>query len=310
MDVKITTYNVHSCIGTDNLYSADRIATVIKVVQPDIVCLQEVEVNDTLTKTRLWSQYHDDDQPGLIAATAGLDYYVFVPAIRSKTDSDWKERHQQVFDSDVSGNVVTPPVRNTLERHPLKHTVDSTSGKFGIAILSKFPILQIKTHYYQRYKKKTQRNAMACLIDLPNKKLVWVVNTHLGCHFIGREQAQQSRELVLFIHSLEKRSEICEVVLCGDFNSPPWYSCIRELKRHGLRDVANNYGGTFPSHERVVGMPKSLGRCCRKFLRLDYVFLRNGGGIVCKIVYVYDDSSDTSSLASDHLPVCAVLVII
>jgi endonuclease/exonuclease/phosphatase family metal-dependent hydrolase len=310
MEIKITTYNIHSCIGTDNLYSADRIATVIQGDRPDIVCLQEVEVNNTPTKTRIWSQYHEDDQPALIAAKTGLKYHVFVPAIHSKAESNWKERHQNVFDLDVSGNIAIPAVSNLVERQPLHHNVDSTTGKFGIAILSKFPILQIRTHYYKRYKKKTQRNAMACLIELSNKKLVWVVNTHLGCHFIGREQAHQSKELVLFIHSLEKRSDICGVILCGDFNSPPWYYCIGDLKRHGLQDVwqhSRKFEGTFPSHEQVFRIPKSLGRCFRKLLRLDYIFL--DGGIVCNIAYVYDNCSDESSLASDHLPVCAVLLI-
>jgi len=42
-------------------------------------------------------------------------------------------------------------------------------------------------------------------------------------------------------------------------------------------------------------------------LRLDYIFLC--GGVVCKIAYVYDDCSDASLVASDHLPVCAVLFI-
>eukprot|EP00985_Skeletonema_marinoi_P001104 scaffold450_cov105-Skeletonema_marinoi.AAC.1 len=314
MDIKVTTYNIHSCIGTDNLYFTDRIAAVIQGDQSDIVCLQEVEVNNVPTKTRIWSHIHGDDQPALIASKAGLKYHVFVPAIRSKADSKWKERHQNVSDLDVSGNITMPAVlssaeNNLMERQPLNHNIDSTMyAKFGIAILSKFPIRQIRTHYYIRYKKKTQRNAMACLIELPNKKQVWVVNTHLGCHFIGREQAQQARELALFVHSLQRDSCICAVITCGDFNSPPWFSCTRELKRQGLRDVwqhKRRFGGTFPSHEQAIGMP-FIGKCFRKLLRLDYIFLY--GGVVCKIAYVYDGCSD-ASLASDHLPVCAVLFI-
>jgi endonuclease/exonuclease/phosphatase family metal-dependent hydrolase len=317
MDVKITTYNIHSCIGTDNLYSTDRIASVIKNNQPDIVCLQEVEVNDDdiiPTKTRVWSKHHGDDQPELIASKAGLEYYVFVPAIRSKADSNWKERHQYVSDLHVSGNIVLPTDHSreeckSLERQHLHHAIESTTGKFGLAILSNLPILSIRTHYYKRYKKKTQRNAMACLIKLPNKNLVWVVNTHLGCHCIGQEQGQQAKELLLFIHSLERKTEICGVIVCGDFNSPPWYSCITELKHQGLRDVwqtsRGRLCGTFPSHEQVVGMPKFL-RCFRKLLRLDYIFLTDR--IICKIAYVCDDCSD-ASLASDHLPLCAVLFV-
>ncbi len=300
----ILTYNIHSCIGTDNVYSVDRVANVIQKANSDIVCLQEVEVNDAFLKNRIWSQYHRDDQVALIANKAKFKYHVFVPAIRSRAESNWKERHQDVSDNDVilSGSIDNVP-EVTKEK---KHLQDM--GKFGIAILSKFPIMQIKTYYYKRYKKKTRRNAMACLIALPDeRKQVWVVNTHLGCHFIGKEQYEQSEQLSMFIHSLlEKRSEVCGVITCGDFNSPPWYSCIRRLKtRHGLRDAWDqsaatlSIGGTFPSHEQVIS---KFGCCIRKLLRLDYIFLC--GHIQCKVVYVYDDC--LTALASDHLPLCAV----
>ena len=322
MDVKVTSYNIHSCIGTDNLYSVDRIANVIQKENPDIVCLQEVEVNDSSLKNRIWSKHHCEDQPELITnRVGGLKYHVFVPAIRSRAESNWKEKHQDISADcdDVLGRF-DAPLPKKLSRNK-NTTTNATSncerktlmdtGRFGLAILSKFPILQIKIHYYKRYKNKTQRNAMACLVALPNKMLIWVVNTHLGCHFIGKEQAQQSKELVSFIYSLERRSDnIRGVIICGDFNSPPWYSCVKELKsqRYGLQDVwehsPSGKGGTFPSHEQVIS--KLCGRCIRKLLRLDYIFLT--GHIQCKVVYVYDDCSD-ASLASDHLPLCAVLFI-
>ncbi len=307
MDIKVTTYNIHSCIGTDTLYSVDRISSVIQRDQPDIVCLQEVEVNDVPTKTRIWSKYHGDDQAAQIAATVGLKYHIFVPAIRSKADSNskWKERHLNVSGSDISGTITatdSSASNKMMEMQFLNSNIDSTMyGKFGIAILSKFPILQIRTHYYKRYKKKTLRNAMACLIELPNKKQVWVANTHLGCHFVGREQAHQAKELAIFLRGLRS----CAVIACGDFNSPPWFSCITDLTRHGLLDVwqyTRKFGGTFPSHEQVIC--PFIGKCVRKLLRLDYILLR--GGVICKIAYVFEDCS-VASLASDHLPVCAVL---
>lgn len=306
MDIKVTTYNINSCIGTDNLYSVDRISSVIRGDQPDIVCLQEVEVNDVPAKTRIWSKYHADDQPAQIAATVGLEYHVFVPAIRSKADSKWRERHLNVSGSDVSGTITATDSGTSngmIEKQHMNSNMDSTIyGKFGIAILSKFPILKVKTHYYKRYKNKTLRNAMACLIELPNKEQVWVANTHLGCHFIGQEQAQQARELALFLRGLGSRA----VIACGDFNSPPWFSCITDLKRHGLVDDVwqrtRNFGGTFPSHGQVICA--FMGKCVRKLLRLDYIFLK--GGVVCKIAYVYEDCT-VASYASDHLPVCAVL---
>jgi endonuclease/exonuclease/phosphatase family metal-dependent hydrolase len=146
---------------------------------------------------------------------------------------------------------------------------------------------------------------MACLVKLPDRSLVWIVNTHLGCHFIGGEQAQQVKELVLFINSLD-RNGTRGVVLCGDFNAPPLYSCIRYMKCCGLRDLwkchGRGWGGTFP----LLRMPLFCGS---KLLRLDYIFIMEFDGIAMDCKYIHVQDSGDSLMASDHLPLCAVLVL-
>ena len=42
--IRILTYNVHSCIGTDRKIDPARIAAVIAGAQADIVALQEIDV--------------------------------------------------------------------------------------------------------------------------------------------------------------------------------------------------------------------------------------------------------------------------
>ncbi len=42
--LRIMTYNVHSCFGTDRKLDPGRIAEVIAECEPDIVALQEVDV--------------------------------------------------------------------------------------------------------------------------------------------------------------------------------------------------------------------------------------------------------------------------
>ncbi|KAL7537724.1 hypothetical protein ACHAXR_008019 [Thalassiosira sp. AJA248-18] len=336
-NVKVSSYNIHSCVGSDGIYSLERVARVIREGDALIVCLQEVEVNPTTTaiKTRIWSSHHNDDHPADISSLAGFQYHAFAPAIRSRAlSSRWKERHELVSDVDVvSGNFSDE--HHTWKNEKYAHDgceeqgINYT-GKFGIAILSKCPIVEVRTHQYQRYKHKTLRNAMACLISLPNNNLCWIVNTHLGCHFIGKEQNKQAEELVVFIDSLERRNpKICGVILCGDLNSPPLFSSIRTIQQSGMYDVwqqssfaaaaaAGNaqrrrrrmvIGGTFPSDARVLGMPIS---CFRKLLRLDYIFVHKSTTgrreIVCKGVHVQDDGLECS-LASDHLPLCAVFFI-
>jgi endonuclease/exonuclease/phosphatase family metal-dependent hydrolase len=45
--LRLMTYNVHSCVGTDGRLSAERIADVIAESAPDIVALQEVDVGQS-----------------------------------------------------------------------------------------------------------------------------------------------------------------------------------------------------------------------------------------------------------------------
>lgn len=47
--LRVMTYNIHSCIGTDGAHSPERIAKVIAHFQPDIVALQEVDVGRART---------------------------------------------------------------------------------------------------------------------------------------------------------------------------------------------------------------------------------------------------------------------
>lgn len=329
-DVKISSYNIHSCVGTDGIYSVDRVARVIRCGGADIVCLQEVEVNDlsmqtrigtdlSMQQTRIWSSQHMDNQSSAIATLAGMQYHVFAPAIRSRASSRYKEMHDVVSSADVSGNFSDEKWNRTCTSETNEQSSCNNMGKFGIAILSRYPIVQVRIHQYKRYKHKTIRNAMAVLISLPNNTLIWIVNTHLGCHFIGKEQHAQSKELVSFISSLERKinsKNIVGVILCGDLNSPPMFRSIKTIHRAGLHDSwslirgqrVSVSGGTFPSDAKVFGMTVS---CFRKLIRLDYIFVHEHclpQIIVCTCVYVQDDSYECS-LASDHLPVCAVFVI-
>ena len=235
-------------------------------------------------------------------------------------------------------------------------------GKFGIAILSQLPIVETRIHRYQRYKKKTLRNAQACLILLPpsssshgakkqqsaSRRAIWVVNTHLGCHS-GGEQHEQAMELVVFLRSLSQPPSsntahrftnttpnidivpLSQIILCGDFNSPPFFRSMGVIRRAGFVDtwevgggLGNNdqRGGTFPSDGRIPGLPYmfSLMCCCKApLLRLDYIWFRDesescahechnsnregndNDGIVLKRACVV--KNDVARCASDHLPI-------
>jgi len=166
-------------VGNDGKYSANRLARVIRNGNADIVCLQEIEVNDIPIQTRLWSVLHSDDQPSTIAKLTGLQYHVFVPAIWSRASSRYKECHDEVTNNDVSGNFNDDEWKRRYASDKSNTQNRNGMGKFGIAILSRYPIVSIQIHEYKRYKHKTIRNCMACLVSLPNDTRVWIVNTHI-----------------------------------------------------------------------------------------------------------------------------------
>lgn len=70
--VRILTYNVHSCIGSDRQASPTRIAEVIAECRPDIIALQEVDVGRARTG--------GVDQAHAIAAHLNMDAH-FHPAL-------------------------------------------------------------------------------------------------------------------------------------------------------------------------------------------------------------------------------------
>ncbi len=47
--MRLVTYNVHRCVGVDKRLDVDRIAAVIAELDPDIVCLQELDVGRART---------------------------------------------------------------------------------------------------------------------------------------------------------------------------------------------------------------------------------------------------------------------
>ena len=65
--LKVLTYNVHSCIGTDRKLDPARIAEVIALLKPDIIGLQELDVGKSRTG--------GVDQAETIASLLGMDFH-------------------------------------------------------------------------------------------------------------------------------------------------------------------------------------------------------------------------------------------
>ena len=65
--MRVMTYNVHSCLGTDGKVSTGRIGEVIARYEPDIVCLQELDVGRSRSGSR--------DQAQEIAEHLAMDFF-------------------------------------------------------------------------------------------------------------------------------------------------------------------------------------------------------------------------------------------
>lgn len=50
MKLRVMSYNVHRCVGTDKRLDVERIAEVIDAMNPDVVCLQELDVGRQRTR--------------------------------------------------------------------------------------------------------------------------------------------------------------------------------------------------------------------------------------------------------------------
>ena len=75
--LRVMTYNVHRCVGTDRRLSLSHIADVIAQHDPDVVALQELDIGHKRTDY--------DHQPRLIAEKLGMNW-LFHPAMEGKNE--------------------------------------------------------------------------------------------------------------------------------------------------------------------------------------------------------------------------------
>jgi len=320
--MRLLTYNVHSCVGTDGVYDVSRVGRAAASVNPDVVALQEVECNTERRCCRTWSAMHADDQPKEIAKLCGMPYVHFAATLAAAMP----EKEQEARKGEVL--------------HP------SSGAGYGNAILSRFPIVDSRVLRYRdgasvrgreneghnilidMHAEEQPRLALACLLDTP-QALIWVVNTHFSHKLLtlSSEQSRQAHQCCDFIvnellmsgDSAGKAQEDVQgrtcasspVLLCGDFNSTPWFP------RAAYRTVAARGGQDLWSAERdVVTCPTwyhSLRRPNLSWVysgRIDHIFsfAKNidcsNSSISCHEMFVVTTPHE-AMLASDHCPVLA-----
>eukprot|EP01006_Ploeotia_vitrea_P066971 TRINITY_DN96131_c0_g1_i1.p1 TRINITY_DN96131_c0_g1~~TRINITY_DN96131_c0_g1_i1.p1 ORF type:complete len:288 (-),score=14.95 TRINITY_DN96131_c0_g1_i1:67-930(-) len=231
--VTIVSYNIHSGVGMDGQYDLERIAELINQYSPDIVALQELEINRKHQKTRRWSVKHSDNQAEKLSELCGLPYHCFACAI---TCND---------------------------------------GDFGIAVLSKFPLLNTEILMYSPFKQlglltKTPRNALAVQVQPHDTAPVfWLITTHLGMDVFGSEQAVQAQELHTWVCRTVKSDEH---LIVGDCNMLSSWNAYKSFVRAGYADIWRKHLPDDPGHT-YPAVPQAWWNLLAVPRRLDYAWL-------------------------------------
>ena len=159
--------------------------------------------------------------------------------------------------------------------------IDYDGGAYGVAILSKFPILAYAKQDLPQVMKGEARVMASISISLPNKKRLTFANTHLDAQ---RPDSNRIVQMKSMLTALEAKKEA--VILVGDLNCEAGKEPIMLLDRTFIRSCVLNCAPTIP----VVKPVKTI----------DYIALKNANWILKEhrvLPEVY---------ASDHRPVVAV----
>jgi len=167
--------------------------------------------------------------------------------------------------------------------HPAVHHPD---GKYGIAVLSRYPMLEVHALHLPRLRLPFIEPRVALGVSLRiDGSVLNLLNTHLG--LLAFERARQVRSL---IRMLEHHFAEGPTVLCGDLNATPGSPECRLLRKR-MHDAFARFSGarTYP-----VNFP---------LRRLDHILLTQD--IHCVGIAV--PQTPLTRVASDHFPVLADL---
>lgn len=159
------------------------------------------------------------------------------------------------------------------------HNLDYQGGQYGVAVLSRFPILAIDHRRYANRRERERRGFIRVEVEVGGRRLSFVT-THLDYQFLdGR--VFETEQLLKALEEVQG-----PLVVTGDFNEEPPGGAYEMMLKAGYTDAwaqESAHGLTYPADK-----PKK---------RIDYVFHRGLGQDVRAKATVPDTQ------ASDHRPV-------
>jgi len=197
---------------------------------------------------------------------------------------------QEVDDSTRRSGGVSQPAelaRRTGFRSAFGRTIDYDGGRFGNAILSRWPILDARMLPLDGAPpagdngRHEPRGALRVVVAAPQGRIT-VFNTHLDAFGGDPWREQEADSLVKLVAHARENGEV--VLVGGDFNSTPESAAQQTLRTAGLRDAwsvcGSGDGFTFPASAPAR--------------RIDFLFLT--GASSCTSARVPDTQ------VSDHRP--------
>lgn len=163
------------------------------------------------------------------------------------------------------------------------HNLDYQGGQYGVAVLSRFPILAIDHRRYANRRERERRGFIRVEVEVEGRRLNFVT-THLDYQLLeGR--IFETEQLLKALEDVRG-----PLIVSGDFNEEPPGGAYEMMLKAGYADAWTQGaadGLTYPADKPIK--------------RIDYVFYRNLGPEVHTAATVPD------TLASDHRPLVVKL---
>lgn len=167
------------------------------------------------------------------------------------------------------------------------HNLDYQGGQYGVAVLSRFPILAIDHRRYANRRERERRGFIRVEVEVGGRRLNFVT-THLDYQLLeGR--VFETEQLLKALEDVRG-----PLIVAGDFNEEPPGGAYDMMLKAGFADAWTRAGTQDPAGGLTYPADKPTKR-------IDYVFYRALGGDV------HAASSVPDTLASDHRPLVVSL---
>jgi endonuclease/exonuclease/phosphatase family metal-dependent hydrolase len=164
--------------------------------------------------------------------------------------------------------------------------IDFQGGRYGNAILSRFPIARHKNHHLPNIDSGEQRGVLESEIKVSKEESILFMATH----FDHRRPDAERRASAKFINQMMGKHESTPAILAGDFNDVPNSPTLKEISKLWVR--------TNPEITPTVPVTKPVRQ-------IDYIFVRPKERWKVVETKVLDEA-----VASDHRAILAVIELV